>query len=85
MLFSNRKVADLFDPSLKQKRKSLEKHHLFPRNFLLTEFHLDRRQINQVANFTYLEYPDNVDIGDDPPNYSLKRFAMSSMQTIRRH
>jgi hypothetical protein len=73
VLFSNRKVADLFDPSLKQKRKSLEKHHLFPRNFLLNEFHLDRRQINQVANFTYLEYPDNVDIGDDPPKVYFKK------------
>jgi hypothetical protein len=40
VLFSTRKVSDLFDPSLKQKRKSLEKHHLFPRNFLLTEFDL---------------------------------------------
>jgi hypothetical protein len=73
VLFSNRKVADLFDPSLKQKRKSLEKHHLFPRNFLLTEFNLDQRQINQVANFTYLEYPDNVDIGDDPPKLYFEK------------
>jgi hypothetical protein len=38
VLFSERKVADLFEPSLKQKRKSLEKHHLFPRNYLLEEF-----------------------------------------------
>jgi hypothetical protein len=67
VLFSSRKVADLFDPSLKQKRKSLEKHHLFPRNFLLSHFGLERREINQVANFTYLEYPDNVDISDDEP------------------
>lgn len=67
VLFSDRKVADLFDPSLKQKRKSLEKHHLFPRNYLFSEYKLEKRQINQVANFTYLEYPDNVDISDDAP------------------
>jgi len=67
VLFSVRKVADLFDPSLRQKRKSLEKHHLFPRNYLLSEHGLEKRQINQVANFTYLEYPDNVDISDDEP------------------
>jgi hypothetical protein len=66
-LFSPRKVADLFDPSLKQKRKSLEKHHIFPKHYLQTEFKLDKRQINQVANFTYLEYPDNVDISDEEP------------------
>jgi hypothetical protein len=28
---------------------------------------LEKRQINQVASFTYLEYPDNVDISDDEP------------------
>jgi hypothetical protein len=67
VLFSVRKVADLFDPSLRQKRKSLEKHHLFPRNYLLSEHGLEKRQINQVANFTYLEYPDNLDISDDEP------------------
>lgn len=66
VLFSNRKVSDLFDPALKQKRKSLEKHHLFPRNHLL-ERGFEKREINQVANFTYLEYPDNVDISDDAP------------------
>ena len=73
VLFSDRKVADLFEPSLKQKRKSLEKHHLFPRNYLLEEFGLEKRQINQVANFTYLEYPDNVDISDDPPKVYFEK------------
>ena len=67
VLFSDRKVTDLFDPSVRQKRKALEKHHLFPRNFLLSKYGLEKRQINQVANFTYLEYADNVDISDDPP------------------
>jgi hypothetical protein len=73
VLFSERKVADLFEPALKQKRKSLEKHHLFPRNYLLKKFKLEKRQINQVANFTYLEYPDNVDISDDPPQVYFKK------------
>jgi hypothetical protein len=88
VLFSNRKVADLFDPSLKQKRKSLEKHHLFPRNFLL-KLGFDKRQINQGANFTYLEYQDNVDISDDAPrvyfeairqeHYATKPAELSAM------
>lgn len=67
VLFSERKVGDLFDPALKKKKKDLEKHHIFPRNYLVTKFNLDSRQINQVANFTYLEYEDNIDISDDPP------------------
>jgi hypothetical protein len=92
VLFSNRKVADLFDPSLRPKRKSLEKHHLFPRNYLLT-LNYEKRQINQVANFTYLEYQDNVDINDDPPRvyfeairqeqYAEKPEELSSM--LREH
>jgi hypothetical protein len=77
VLFSSRKVADLFDPSLRQKRKSLEKHHLFPKHYLQVEFALDKRQINQVANFTYLEYPDNVEISDDPPKAYVEQIRKS--------
>lgn len=78
VLFSSRKVADLFDPSLRQKRKSLEKHHLFPKHYLQEEFALDKRQINQVANFTYLEYPDNVEISDDPPRVYFEQIRKSA-------
>jgi hypothetical protein len=67
VLFSERKVGDLFDPALKKRKKDLEKHHIFPRNYLLSKFGLDKRQINQVANFTYLEFEDNIDISDTAP------------------
>jgi hypothetical protein len=67
VLFSERKVGDLFDPALKKRKKDLEKHHIFPRNYLEKKFGLDRRQINQVANFTYLEFEDNIDISDSAP------------------
>jgi hypothetical protein len=67
VLFSERKVSDLFDPALKKRKKDLEKHHIFPRNYLLSKFSLDRRQINQVANFTYLEFEDNIEISDTAP------------------
>lgn len=67
VLFSERKVSDLFDPALKKRKKDLEKHHIFPKNYLAQEFNLDRRQINQVANFTYLEFEDNIEISDSAP------------------
>ncbi len=67
VLFSERKVSDLFDPVLKKRKKDLEKHHIFPKNYLAQKFNLDRRQINQVANFTYLEFEDNIKISDSPP------------------
>jgi hypothetical protein len=66
-LFSERRVGDLFDPALKKKKKDLEKHHIFPKNYLVSTFKLDRRQINQVANFTYLEFEDNIEISDSSP------------------
>lgn len=67
VLFSERKIGDLFDPALKKRKKDLEKHHIFPRNYLIENFNLDKRQINQVANFTYLEFEDNIDISDSKP------------------
>lgn len=30
VLFSHKKVSDLIDPSIKSKKKALERHHLFP-------------------------------------------------------
>lgn len=79
VLFSSRKVADLFDPALKTKRKSLEKHHPFPKNYLQETFGLEKREINQVANFTYLEYPDNVEISDDPPKVYFEAIQKESL------
>ena len=67
VLFSEKKVGDLFDPALKKRKKDLEKHHIFPKNYLSSKFGLDRRQINQVANFTYLEFEDNIDISNSAP------------------
>ena len=33
-LYSDRYVSDLLDPSLKAPRSALERHHLFPKDFL---------------------------------------------------
>lgn len=67
VLFSQKKVADLFDPSVKPRKKALERHHLFPRNHLRKLGIADTRRINQIANYALVEYPDNIDIGDQAP------------------
>lgn len=86
VLFSERKVSDLFDPSLRKRKKDLEKHHIFPKNYLAQEFSLDRREINQVANFTYLEFEDNIDISDTKPSEYLammrKHFADATLKDM---
>lgn len=68
VLFSHKKVGDLLDPAIKSKKKALERHHLFPRKYLERLGITDRKQINQVANYELLEWPDNIDISDDPPS-----------------
>jgi hypothetical protein len=73
VLFSHKNVSDLLDPSIKTKKKALERHHLFPRAWLERQGIEDLKRINQVANFALLEWPDNIDISDDPPSEYVPR------------
>jgi hypothetical protein len=68
VLFSHKKVSDLIDPALKTKKKSLERHHLFPRAWLEKAGETDLKVINQMANYALLEWPENISISDDPPS-----------------
>lgn len=67
VLFSHKKVSDLLDPTIRAKKKPLERHHLFPRGWLESLEISDLKQINQVANFALLEWPDNIEISDESP------------------
>lgn len=67
VLFSHKKVQDLLDPAVKTKKKTLERHHLFPRAWLESRGVEDLKKINQLANFALLEWPENINISDAPP------------------
>ena len=67
VLFSHKKIQDLLDPTIKAKKKALERHHLFPRGWLEKQGVKDLKKINQLANFALLEWPENIKISDDPP------------------
>lgn len=67
VLFSHKKVSDLIDPALRAKKKPLERHHLFPRGWLEKEVTKEQTEINQMANYALLEWPENIDIGMTPP------------------
>ena len=67
VLFSHKKISDLLDPALKTTKKALERHHLFPRAWLQKQGVDDLKAINQLANYALLEWPDNIQISDDPP------------------
>ena len=67
VLFSKIKVPDLMNPVLKPTRAAIERHHLFPRRYLEKIGITDTREINQIANYALVEWPDNVDISDLSP------------------
>lgn len=67
VLFSHKKVSDLFDPSIHSTKKALERHHLFPRKHLENIGVTDLKLINQIANFAPIEWPENLAISDQAP------------------
>ncbi len=75
VLFSKMKVSELLDPASKASRAALERHHLFPRGYLAKIGIADTRDVNQIANFALLEWPDNNDIGDQAPAKYYPRYA----------
>ena len=68
VLFSHKKIADLLDPTVKAKKKPLDRHHLFPRAWLKAQGVTDLKKINQIANLALLEWPDDIDISDSAPS-----------------
>lgn len=60
-------VSKLFEPGTDGNRKSLEKHHLFPKAYLRSHGYKDSL-INQMANYAYIDWKDNMDILDDAPS-----------------
>jgi hypothetical protein len=87
VLFSHKKISDLLDPSIKSKKKALERHHLFPRAWLEREGVDDLKRINQVANFALLEWPENIDISDDSPTEYVPKIQLrfSAEEWTRMH
>jgi hypothetical protein len=71
VLFSNLTVHQLLDPAQIAKKKSLERHHLFPKAFLQAQGIIAPSRINQVANYALLEWPDNIKIGAQAPHEYL--------------
>lgn len=68
VLFSrgNLNVQSLFLPGSDGTRKSLEKHHLFPKAYLKAEGYSET-QINQMANYAFIDWKDNMSILNEAP------------------
>lgn len=64
---SNLLVSKLFEPGTDGNRKSLEKHHLFLKAHMKAQGYTDAK-INQMANYAFIDWKDNMDILDDAPS-----------------
>ena len=60
-------TATLYAEWAQGRRKSVECHHLFPKAYLRT-LGLRQKEINQVANYAFIEWTTNLDISDTAPN-----------------
>jgi len=73
-LFSKLKVSELLDLS-QGVRGAIERHHLFPKGYLETLGITDLRETNQIANYTLVEWGDNMKISDQSPANYLPQLA----------
>ena len=67
VLFSELYYNQLLSGDLNGNRSALEKHHLFPKAYLEKIGITDDKDRNQIANFAYIEWGDNMVIGDLSP------------------
>ena len=88
VLFSTFSVSEMLDPATQGNRRSIERHHLFPRGHLTKLGITDRRDYNQIANFAYVEWGDNVRISDQSPADYLpsqsERFSATDMSKMNK-
>ncbi len=74
MLFSTTMLAAKLLPGASGVKKAIDKHHIFPKNYLTAIGYTSDRDRNQIANFTYLDYNTNIDISDNPPMEYVERY-----------
>ncbi len=66
VLFSNVRVRTLLDPGVNAPR-AVERHHLFPKAFLVKQGIKSTRQTNAIANMAFLDWSENARISDQAP------------------
>lgn len=77
-LFSKLKVSDLLQEGLRSNKSALERHHLYPKDWLFKNGVVDQRDRNQIANYALVEWSDNIDISNSHPREYLPAY-------IKRH
>ena len=74
MLFSTAPLSQYLVLGANGNKNSVDKHHIFPKNYLEKIGFDNDRDRNQIANFTYLDYQTNIDISDAPPMEYVEKY-----------
>lgn len=74
LLFATTTLSHYFTLGSSGTKNSIDKHHIFPKNYLTSIGFENDRDRNQIANFTYLDYATNIDISDDAPIDYVSRY-----------
>ncbi len=85
VLFSETRIRDTLGGGEIYKKNLIDKHHIFPVNYLKNKG-FKNSEINQVANFCYLEYPLNIRISDkNPKDYFPKLLEKCKEEDLYYH
>ena len=74
MLFSTAPMSKFFILGASGTKNSIDKHHIFPKHYLEQIGIKEDRDRNQIANFTYIDYQTNIDIGDRAPDEYVSEY-----------
>ena len=85
MLFSTSGLAKYLLPGASGTKNAVDKHHIFPKNYLTQIGYTTDRDRNQAANFTYLDYVTNIDISDDAPALYIERYKVKLGEEYKTH
>lgn len=85
MLFSTSTLTTYLLPGASGTKNAIDKHHIYPKNYLTQIGYTTDRDRNQVANFTYLDYVTNIDISDDAPAVYVERYKEKLGDEYRVH
>lgn len=85
MLFSTNGLEKYLLPGVSGTKNAVDKHHIFPKNYLTQIGYTTDRDRNQAANFTYLDYVTNIAISDDPPMVYVERFKEQLGEDYKTH
>ena len=80
-------VKELLESGFRANKSALERHHLFPKAWLMRNGITEQRDINQIANFALVEWSDNIAISDKEPKVYLpiyeQRFSEEELRKMR--